>query len=55
VLASDDVEGLARALRPGACRPASPDVVATPGRALGFVRALLARDPDGHAFQLVEP
>jgi catechol 2,3-dioxygenase-like lactoylglutathione lyase family enzyme len=55
VLASDDVEGLAGALRRGACRPASPDVVATPGRALGFVRALLARDPDGHVFQLVEP
>jgi catechol 2,3-dioxygenase-like lactoylglutathione lyase family enzyme len=55
VLASDDLGGLARALRGSACRPASPDVVATPGRVLGFVRALLARDPDGHAFQLVEP
>jgi catechol 2,3-dioxygenase-like lactoylglutathione lyase family enzyme len=55
VLASDDVEELAGALRRGACRPASLDVVATPGRALGFVRALLARDPDGHVFQLVEP
>jgi hypothetical protein len=31
----------------------SPGVVTLPDRALGFPRALLVRDPDGHAIALV--
>ncbi len=37
------------------CAMLSPAVVAPPERELGFARAFLARDPDGHALQLVEP
>ena len=33
----------------------SPGVVALPGDALGFGRGALARDPDGHAMQIVGP
>jgi catechol 2,3-dioxygenase-like lactoylglutathione lyase family enzyme len=38
----------------GRARFISPGVVAVPGRALGFNKALLVRDPDGHAVQLLE-
>jgi catechol 2,3-dioxygenase-like lactoylglutathione lyase family enzyme len=53
-LVTDDAPALERALRGGACAVASPGVVAPPGRELGFARAFLGRDPDGHAFQVVE-
>jgi catechol 2,3-dioxygenase-like lactoylglutathione lyase family enzyme len=53
-LRTRDAAGLARALRGGACAMLSPDVIAPRGRELGFARAFLARDPDGHAFQVVE-
>jgi hypothetical protein len=32
----------------------SSDAVTTSDRALGFVRALLVRDPDAHALAIVE-
>jgi hypothetical protein len=32
----------------------SAGVVAPPRREMGFARAFLGRDPDGHAFQVVE-
>ncbi len=54
-LYTDDVSALQRALRGGACAPATPPVVDTRSRELGFARGVLARDSDGHAFQLVEP
>ncbi len=33
----------------------SPGIVDTPDRALGFSRALLVRDPDGHVMEIVNP
>jgi catechol 2,3-dioxygenase-like lactoylglutathione lyase family enzyme len=33
----------------------SPGVVDTPDRALGFSRAMLVRDPDGHVMEIVKP
>jgi catechol 2,3-dioxygenase-like lactoylglutathione lyase family enzyme len=53
-LRTGDAASLARVLRGGACAVLSPGVIATGGRELGFARAFLARDPDGHAFQVVE-
>jgi len=32
----------------------SPEVVAPPDRALGFMKGLLIRDPDGHALAVVQ-
>jgi catechol 2,3-dioxygenase-like lactoylglutathione lyase family enzyme len=53
-LVSDDVDGLARALRDGACRPATAGVAAPPDGALGVRKGVLLRDPDGHALEVVE-
>jgi catechol 2,3-dioxygenase-like lactoylglutathione lyase family enzyme len=53
VLLADDAEAVARALRGSACAMVSP-AVARPDPALGFARGFLARDPDGHAFQVIE-
>ena len=44
--------GLARLGRDQA-RLVSPGAVTLPDRALGFGRAVLMRDPDGHALELV--
>jgi catechol 2,3-dioxygenase-like lactoylglutathione lyase family enzyme len=52
-LLTDDARALARRLRGSACPPVS-DAVATPDRALGFARGVMARDADGHAFVLIE-
>ena len=49
-----DTAAMERAVRGGACAIASAAVVATRGRELGFARAFLGRDPDGHAFQVTE-
>jgi catechol 2,3-dioxygenase-like lactoylglutathione lyase family enzyme len=54
-LATADAAGLARTLRRSACAMLSPGVVAPPRRELGFGRAFLARDPDGHVFQVRQP
>jgi catechol 2,3-dioxygenase-like lactoylglutathione lyase family enzyme len=53
-LQTTDAVGLERALRGSACALVAPGVVAPRRRELGFARAFLARDPDGHAFQVVE-
>ena len=53
-LAADDAEAVARALRGGACAPAS-DVVAPEPPALGFTKGFLVRDPDGHMLRVVQP
>jgi catechol 2,3-dioxygenase-like lactoylglutathione lyase family enzyme len=54
-LTGDDAEAVARAIRESPCAMLSPSVVAPAGRALGFMKALLIRDPDGHALKVVEP
>jgi len=43
-----------RTVRTGRAKMVSPGVVTIPDRALGFNKGLLARDPDGHALQLIE-
>lgn len=50
-----DVTHAASALRDAGFAVLSPDVVTMPQARLGFSRALLVRDPDGHVLQLVEP
>ena len=54
-LVAGDVEGLSRMLRGSACTLSSPGVVPLGERALGFTKAVLIRDPDGHALQAIEP
>lgn len=49
-----DVETAAAALQ-GATQRLSSGVVTLPDKALGFSKALLVRDADGHALQLVQP
>jgi catechol 2,3-dioxygenase-like lactoylglutathione lyase family enzyme len=47
------VDDTAGGLRSAGVPFVSPGVVAVPGEALGFGRGALARDPDGHAMQIV--
>jgi catechol 2,3-dioxygenase-like lactoylglutathione lyase family enzyme len=49
---TDDAAALSRALRGTACAMLSAAVTAPPRRELGFARAFLARDPDGHVLQV---
>jgi hypothetical protein len=42
-------------LRRSACTRLSPEVVPLGERVLGFTKALLIRDPDGHALSVIEP
>jgi catechol 2,3-dioxygenase-like lactoylglutathione lyase family enzyme len=49
-----NVDAAARALRE-AGDPALGEPVSVSGAALGFSRAVLVRDPDGHALELVQP
>ena len=42
-------------LRGSACTLLSPGVVPLGERVLGFAKALLIRDPDGHALAVIEP
>jgi catechol 2,3-dioxygenase-like lactoylglutathione lyase family enzyme len=53
-LVTDDASALAHALAGGACTMLSPEVVALPGPSLGFTRAFLVRDPDGHAARVAQ-
>ena len=50
----DDVQEAADALRSAGVRFVSPDVVTVPNPALGFSRAIMVMDPDGHAMRLVQ-
>ena len=52
-LVTQDAEAAARRVREGRYDFVSPGVIALPDDALGFRAGLLARDPDGHAMQLV--
>ena len=51
----DDVQAAADALRAAGVRFVSPDVTTISETALGFTRAVMVRDPDGHAMRLVQP
>ncbi len=51
-----DAEAVYRMLRESSCALLSPGVVAPPGeRTLGFTKAFLIRDPDGHALEVIQP
>jgi catechol 2,3-dioxygenase-like lactoylglutathione lyase family enzyme len=50
----DDVQAAADALRSAGVRFVSPDVTTISETALGFSRAVMVRDPDGHAMRLVQ-
>jgi catechol 2,3-dioxygenase-like lactoylglutathione lyase family enzyme len=54
-LASDDAEAVARAVRGSPCAMLSPRVAAPAEPTLGFTKALLIRDPDGHVLKVVQP
>jgi catechol 2,3-dioxygenase-like lactoylglutathione lyase family enzyme len=53
-LVTRDADAFAVASRPGACTIRSSGAVAISPHELGFTRVLPGRDPDGHAFQLVQ-
>ena len=53
-LVTDDAEAAARALRRAGAAFVSPGAVTLPDTTLGFRRAVLVRDPDGHAMRLVQ-
>jgi len=52
-LLAQDAEAVARRVREGRYDFVSPGVISLPENKLGFRTGLLARDPDGHALQLV--
>ena len=54
-LVVEDVEAAAKVLRAAGVRFVSPDVIAVPDPSLGFSKAIMVLDPDGHAMRLVEP
>jgi len=54
-LVSADAGTVHRMLRGSACVLVSPEAVAPPERVLGFTKAFLIRDPDGHALEVIQP
>jgi catechol 2,3-dioxygenase-like lactoylglutathione lyase family enzyme len=54
-LVAGDVEAAAEVLRAAGVRFVSKGVSATPHPSLGFAKAIMVLDPDGHAMRLVEP
>jgi hypothetical protein len=50
----EDVAAAANALHAAGVRFVSPDVVVIPNLRLGFSRAIMVRDPDGHAVRLMQ-
>jgi catechol 2,3-dioxygenase-like lactoylglutathione lyase family enzyme len=50
-----DVEAAATALRAAGVHFVTPGVIAVPKSPLGFSKAIMVLDPDGHAMRLVEP
>lgn len=54
-LVVDDVDKAADTLRSAGVRFITPSVVTMPDAKLGFSRAVMVRDPDGHAMRLVQP
>lgn len=53
-LVVSDVQAAADALRSAGVRFVSPDVTSASDPMLGFSRAVMVRDPDGHAMRLIE-
>jgi catechol 2,3-dioxygenase-like lactoylglutathione lyase family enzyme len=53
-LVTRNVEAASQQVRAGDYRVVSPGAVALPQNHLGFQKAFLVRDPDGHVMQLVE-
>jgi hypothetical protein len=53
-LVTHEAEDAWRRLRAGAYAFISPGVVSLSESHLGFKKALLVRDPDGHAMQIIE-
>ncbi|MBK8209858.1 MAG: VOC family protein [Rhodospirillales bacterium] len=51
----NDVQAAAEALRAAGVRFVSPEVTAVTNPKMGFSRAVMVRDPDGHAMRLVQP
>ncbi len=51
----DDVEAAAQRLRAAGVPFVSPEVASLSQPSLGFTRAVMVRDPDGHAMRLVQP
>jgi len=49
-----DADAALQKLKSARSKLVSPGAVAVPSRSLGFSKGLLARDPDGHAVQLIE-
>jgi catechol 2,3-dioxygenase-like lactoylglutathione lyase family enzyme len=54
-LVAGDVEAAADVLRAAGVRFVSNDVISAPHPSLGFAKAIMVLDPDGHAMRLVEP
>lgn len=54
-LVVDDIDAAAKGLRAAGVRFVTPDVVTLQDATLGFSRALMVLDPDGHAMRLVQP
>ena len=54
ILTTGSAEGALRKIRPRGRRVASPAVAVLPDKTLGFTKGFLARDPDGHALQIIE-
>lgn len=53
-LVVEDVQAAAEVLRGAGARFVSPDVTAASDPMLGFSRAVVVRDPDGHAMRLIQ-
>ena len=49
------MKSAADVLRAAGVRFVTPNVIAVPGASLGFTKAIMVLDPDGHAMRLVEP
>ena len=54
-LVARDADAVQAATRGSACRLLSPTVVAPAEATLGFTRAMLLWDPDGHVLETVQP
>lgn len=54
-LVVDDIDAAAKGLRAAGVRFITPDVVTLQNPTLGFSRAIMVLDPDGHAMRLVQP
>lgn len=54
-LVVENIDAAAKGLRAAGVRFITPDVVTLQNPALGFSRAIMVMDPDGHAMRLVQP